>query len=148
MIDLDGLDPALHEGLIGLATSMRANGYQRHDPVREIPALLGDRWTTLILLALDIGPFRHAELLRAITRLSAGAEGKISQRILTAKLRVLERDGFVVRTATTDVPPRVSYALTDTGAGLVAQIRTLQTWVFANRAAIEAARAAFDARDD
>lgn len=148
MIDLDGLDPALHEGLCALATSMRANGYQRHDPVREIPALLGDRWTTLILLALDIGPFRHAELLRAITRLSAGAEGKISQRILTAKLRVLERDGFVLRTATTDVPPRVSYALTDIGAGLVAQIRALQTWVFASRAAIEAARAAFDARDD
>ncbi len=144
MIDLDGFDPALHEGLIGLAASMRANGYQRHDPVREIPALMGDRWTTLILLALEVGSFRHAELLRAITRLSEGAEGKISQRILTAKLRVLERDGCVVRTATTDIPPRVSYALTALGVGLVTQIRALHAWVFANRATIDAAREGFD----
>jgi DNA-binding HxlR family transcriptional regulator len=33
--------------------------------VREIGhALLGDRWTTLILLVLAIGSFRHAELQR------------------------------------------------------------------------------------
>lgn len=144
MIDLDGFDPALHDGLGALAASMRANGYQRQDPVREIPALMGDRWTTLILLALEVGTFRHAELLRAIARLSEGAEGRISQRILTAKLRVLERDGFVTRTIIRDVPPKVSYGLSRLGGDLVIQAKALQAWVFAHREEIEASRAKFD----
>jgi len=142
MIDLDGIDPALQAGVTALATEMRAQGYQRSDPVREIPALLGDRWTTLILLVLDIGCWRHAELRRVLGRL--GAEGRISQRVLTLKLRTLERDGLVRRLSTADVPPRVSYELTALGGSLVREARRLIDWVQANAAPIQAAREAFD----
>jgi DNA-binding HxlR family transcriptional regulator len=142
MIDLDGIDSGLHAGVSALAAEMRAQGYQRSDPVREIPALLGDRWSTLILLVLAIGGWRHAELRRVLGRL--GAEGHISQRVLTLKLRALERDGLVLRLATDDVPPKVSYELTGLGRGLVGESRRLIDWVQANSVRILAARQAFD----
>lgn len=145
MIDLDDIDASLHAGLAALASDMRANGYQRSDPVREVFALLGDRWTMLILLALNIGTFRHAELLRAIARLSA--EGKISQRVLTLKLRTLERNGLVARTVTADVPPKVSYGLTTLGQDLLGEARTMMNWVHQHRTQIDDARTAFDAED-
>lgn len=142
MIDLTGIDGRLHDGLSALAEEMRTHGYQRDEPVREIFGLLGDRWSTLILLVLAIGTFRHAELQRALGRL--GAEGKISQRVLTLKLRTMERDGLVIRSATPDVPPRVSYSLSPLGSGLLAQARALLGWIQSHRSAIEQARAAFD----
>jgi DNA-binding HxlR family transcriptional regulator len=145
MIDLSGIDRELHKGVADLARQMRTHGYQRDDPVREIFALLGDRWTTLILLVLRIGRWRHAELRRALGRL--GAEGKISQRVLTLKLRALERDGIATRHATPDVPPKVSYELSPLGESLVTQIETLLNWVHGNRETIDSARARFDARE-
>jgi DNA-binding HxlR family transcriptional regulator len=143
MIDLAGIDPKLHDAVTALAADMRAHGYQRDDPVREVFALLGDRWTTLILLVLDIGLWRHAELRRVLGRLAA--EGKISQRVLTLKLRALERDGIVRRHATADVPPMVSYELSDLGRSLIGEARRLMAWVHAHRVQIESARSAFEA---
>jgi len=140
VIDLTGIDGELHHGLTDLAADMRANGYQRDEPVREIFGLLGDRWTMLILLVLAIGIFRHAELRRALGRL--GAEGKISQRVLTLKLRTLERNGLVHRETTQHVPPKVSYGLTTMGQSLVVECRRLLSWVHAHQPIINAARAA------
>ncbi len=145
MIDLNDIDPALHQGVTALAADMRAHGYQRSDPVREVFALLGDRWTTLILLVLNIGTWRHAELRRVLGRL--GAEGKISQRVLTLKLRALERHGIVLRHATADVPSKVSYELSPLGIDLVNETDRLMHWVHDNRSAIDAAKERFDARD-
>jgi DNA-binding HxlR family transcriptional regulator len=141
MIELAGIDAAHHGGLRDLAADMRAHGHRREDPARVVFALLGDRWTMLILLVLAIGTFRHAELRRAIARL--GSEGRISQRVLTAKLRDLEREGLVARTATADAPPKVSYALTPLGTSLTREAQRLLEWVHANRAEIDLAREVF-----
>jgi DNA-binding HxlR family transcriptional regulator len=142
LIDLSGIDAELHDGLTRLAADMRANGYQRDEPVREIFSLLGDRWTMLILLVLSIGIFRHAELRRAMGRL--GAEGNISQRVLTLKLRTLERNGLVHRETIHHVPPKVSYGLTAMGRSLVEECRRLLFWVHTHQPAIATARTAFD----
>lgn len=144
LIDLSDIDTSLHEGLVALAADMQAHGYQRDEPVRAIFGLLGDRWTTLILLVLRIGIFRHAELRRALGRL--GAEGRISQRVLTLKLRALERDGLVLRHVTTDVPPHVSYELSVLGKSLLGEVDDLMRWVHAAHDAIIAAQADFDGR--
>jgi DNA-binding HxlR family transcriptional regulator len=141
MIDLSGMDPGLHAGVARLADEMQTNGFQPDDPVRVIFAQLGDRWTTLILLVLKIGCWRHAELRRVLGRL--GSEGNISQRVLTLKLRALERDGIVSRTATNDVPSKVSYALTPLGTSLVSEAERLILWVHGHRNAIQDARAVF-----
>lgn len=144
MIDLSDIDPELHEGLLALAADMRAHGYRSDEPVREIFGLLGDRWSTLILLVLKVGSFRHADLRRALSRLAA--EEKISQRVMTLKLRTLERDGLVLRHTTDDVPPKVRYELSDLGWALVGETDRLMAWVQGAQPAICAARAAFDAK--
>lgn len=105
--------------------------------------LLGDRWSTLILLVLATGEWRHAELRRVLAQLSA--EQAISQRVLTLKLRALERDGFVARAVSADVPPRVSYRLTELGSALHGQARRMIDWVNSQGKAIAAARVQFDA---
>ena len=129
-----------------LAAEMTTHGKGRDTPVREIMALLGDRWTTLILLVLATGEWRHAELRRVLAELSF--EQAISQRVLTLKLRTLERDGFVARSVSADVPPKVGYALTLLGKGLHAEARRLVDWINANEIAIQSARAEFDRREN
>ncbi len=128
-----------------LAAEMEAHGTARDAPVRAVMALLGDRWTTLILLVLEAGEWRHAELKRVLGRLSS--EQAISQRVLTLKLRTLERDGFVLRAISADIPPKVSYKLTAMGAGLCSEARRLIMWVNEREPQIEEARQTFDASD-
>lgn len=145
-IDLAGIAPAHHDGIAALAQQMRADGFHREDPVRSTFALLGDRWSTLILLVLAVGTFRHAELRRALGRLAA--EENIAQRVLTQKLRALERDGFAARHVTADVPPKVSYSLTPLGHDLTRQAQALIAWLGERTEAIHAARKVFDQSDD
>jgi DNA-binding HxlR family transcriptional regulator len=137
---------SLRSGVQALAQDMAAHGTRRDDPARAVMGMLGDRWTALILQVLMIGEWRHADLKRALSRLSV--EQAISQRVLTLKLRALERDGFVARHATADVPPRVSYGLTPLGEELACEGRRFIDWVNARSAAIEAARVVFDSRVD
>lgn len=135
------IDPAVREKIAALAEEMRRNGGGRDDPVRSVMGLLGDRWSTLVLLVLETGTWRHADLRRMTARLSA--EQAISQRVLTLKLRALEREGFIHRDVTTDVPPKVSYRLTPLGLDLMTQVRGLIDWINTRRAPILASRAAF-----
>ena len=136
----------LRDGLRALAQDMAAHGTRRDDPARAVMAMLGDRWTSLILPVLAIGAWRHADLKRALSRLSV--EQAISQRVLTLKLRALERDGFVTRHATGDVPPRVSYRLTPLGGELAREGRRVIDWANARSEAIYQARARLDAPEE
>jgi DNA-binding HxlR family transcriptional regulator len=146
VLDLDKFPAALRAGLSVLAQDMAAHGTQRDDPAREVMAMLGDRWTSLILMVLAIGQWRHADLKRALARLSA--EQAISQRVLTLKLRALERNGFVLRHVTGDVPPKVSYSLSPLGVELAGEGRRMVDWANAREGAIHNARKAFDAMGD
>ena len=64
--------------------------YRLDCPSRRLLDRIGDRWTVLIVGALDPGPQRFSAL--------AARVGGISQKMLTQTLRSLERDGFVTRT--------------------------------------------------
>ena len=133
-------------GLQGVAQSMGETPPDPTAPVREIPARLGDRWSTLILLVLQTGTYRHAELKRAVSVLSH--EKSISQRMLTLRLRMLERDGLVDRKVTPTVPPRVDYTITPFGDDLTTKFFQLVRWIQSNDADIQAARAKFDGQTD
>jgi DNA-binding HxlR family transcriptional regulator len=128
--------------IAGLVMHMNQFEHSRDDPVREIVARLGDRWSTLLLLILATGTFRHAELRRVVTAVSA--EQAISQRMLTLRLRALERDGLVARQVTPTVPPRVDYSLTPLGHELVGLVENLLRWIEKNNAAILKSRARFE----
>ena len=112
--------------------------YRRDCPSRRLLDRIGDRWTVLIVIALDSGPRRFGEL-------AAEIEG-ISQKMLTQTLRSLERDGFVTRTAYAVVPPHVEYALTDLGVSLQQQVRALEMWAVEHMDAVTARQAAYDGR--
>ena len=98
--------------------------YRLDCPSRRLLDRIGDRWTVLIVGALDGGPQRFSAL--------AARVGGISQKMLTQTLRSLERDGFVTRTAHAEVPPRVEYELTALGRSLQEPLRALEEWAVAN----------------
>lgn len=127
-----------------LLADMARHGNRRDDPVRTTPAYLGDRWSSLVMHLLSGGMLRHAELRRLIALVSA--EQDISQRVLTLKLRVLERDGMVLRRVTADVPPRVEYLLTPLGAEVYGHFIALVRWAEQATPAIRAAREDYDRR--
>ena len=108
--------------------------YERDCPTRQVLDRIGDRWTVLIIGALDIGPQRFSAVAKRV-------DG-ISQKMLTQTLRGLERDGLVTRTIYPEVPPRVEYELTDLGRSLQDPLRALQEWATAHTGAVLAARAA------
>ena len=129
--------------LMTLALEIRSTGNQRTDPVREIMSRLGDRWSALIIFILATGRYRHAALRRVIAVVSA--ESSISQRMLTLRLRALERDGLVLRDIEPTVPPTVCYSLSPLGAELLTWLRGAVEWIKANEATIQKARADFEA---
>jgi len=108
-------------------------------PVSELLSRVGDKWTVLVVAMLGDGAMRFSVLRKSI-------DG-ISQKMLTATLRGLERDGFVTRTVFPTTPPRVDYALTPLGRDLLLPVNALATWARANQARVEAARAEFDRRN-
>ena len=100
---------------------------------------VSDKWSLLVVHALDRGPLRFNALRREV--------GAISQKVLASTLRGLEENGFVSRTVTPVTPPQVEYALTALGLDFVRPVRALATWVLANSDRMEAAKAAFKDRN-
>lgn len=109
-------------------------------PIRDVLDRVGDKWSTLILMALEPGPRRFGVLRREIE--------DISQRMLTETLRNLQRDGFISRKVFPTSPPQVEYALTDLGQSLLGTLGKLADWSARNHDTIRASRATFDATTD
>jgi DNA-binding HxlR family transcriptional regulator len=103
---------------------------------REILNRVGDKWSVLVVAVLGNDAMRFNELKRAI-------DG-ISQRVLTATLRGLERDGLVKRTVYPTNPPQVDYTLTKLGRTLLGPVRVLAGWAERHRPEVQRARDAFD----
>ncbi|TCJ93493.1 winged helix-turn-helix transcriptional regulator [Nocardia alba] len=89
-------------------------------PVEVTLDVIGGKWKGMIIFQLSEGTARFNEMRRAMAH--------VTQRMLTAQLRELERDGVLTRTVYPEVPPRVEYELTDFGRGLVPIIRLMETW--------------------
>lgn len=104
--------------------------------VSELLSRVGDKWTVLIVKALEARGRRFNELKREV--------GGISQQMLTRTLRTLERDGMVARTVHPTVPPSVEYELTELGRSLSVPVMALADWTFAHLPQIHANRAAYD----
>lgn len=89
-------------------------------PVETTLMLIGDKWKVLILRDLIDGKKRFGELKKSI--------GSVSQKVLTAQLRDMEKKGLVIRTVYAEVPPRVEYELTDTGCSLKPILDAMWAW--------------------
>jgi DNA-binding HxlR family transcriptional regulator len=107
--------------------------------IADVLTRVGDKWSLFVLHALSQRSMRFNELKRSL--------GTVSQKVLTATLRGLERDGYVAREVTPSVPPRVDYHLTDLGREVLVPVAALAMWVLSRKDALLAARASFDKRD-
>lgn len=88
--------------------------------VERALAIVGAKWTLVILHNLMDGPRRFGELQRLVA--------KASPKMLTARLRELEQLGLVTRTVYPQIPPRVEYALTETGRTVWPIVDSLDQW--------------------
>lgn len=99
---------------------MGKSRYQQYCALARALDVAGDRWTLLIVRELLPGPRRFTDLIE-------GLPG-ISRKLLTERLRDLERDGIIARQ---DLPPpaaRQVYALTDEGLDLARAMAPLIRW--------------------
>lgn len=111
-------------------------------PLRELLSRLGDKWSVLLILTLARMPgerARFSELKRSLP--------DISQRMLTATLRNLERDGLISREMFAEVPPRVEYQLTELGVSILNPMREIVTWIEGNWTTIITSRETFDKKN-
>ncbi|EMF02053.1 HxlR family transcriptional regulator [Streptomyces mobaraensis NBRC 13819 = DSM 40847] len=74
----------------------------------------------MIIRCLEGAPRRFSELRVPLRR--------VMPKVLTASLRALERDGFVERAVYPGSLPRVEYALTPLGRGLLGPLEVACAW--------------------
>jgi DNA-binding HxlR family transcriptional regulator len=104
--------------------------------VEGLMKTIGAKWKPAIIFCLVFGGRqRFADLRRALP--------DITQRMLTLRLRELERDGLVKRTVHPVSPPRVEYEMTALGLSLHPIFKSICDWGGENELAMKRARATF-----
>lgn len=98
--------------------------YSAHCRCRALLDLIANKWSTLVIGAMEEEPQRFGALLHRL-------EG-ITPKVLTQTLRRMEARGLVTRTIYPEVPLHVEYALTDLGRTVVEPLATLRDWAEAN----------------
>ncbi len=86
----------------------------------EAVELVGRRWTGAILRVLMDRPLRFSEIAQAVPELS--------DRLLSERMKELERRGIVERTVISGPPVRVEYRLSRMGHELEPALAEIQRW--------------------
>lgn len=91
--------------------------------------LIGDKWKVLVLRDLMPGTKRFSELRKSV--------GDVSQKVLAAQLRDMEKSGLVHREVYAEVPPRMEYSLTPLGRSLKPILDSMWAWGEGYKASLE-----------
>lgn len=102
--------------------SLRLRKNKAPPPPSECPlsgcmAVLGGAWTPEVIWSLSAGPRRFGELRTDVPRISA--------KVLSARLRDLERKDVIARRVLPTSPPSVEYTLTELGQELMPVINAI-----------------------
>ena len=91
-------------------------------PIAKIIKVLSMKWNMLLLRQLngDRSKKRFNMLLEELK--------PISSRTLSKRLKELEKLGLVERKKFNEIPPRVEYALTSSGLGIIGCFSPLSKW--------------------
>jgi DNA-binding HxlR family transcriptional regulator len=89
-------------------------------PVSATAALVGGKWTLLIIRDLGAGARRFCELERSL----AG----ISPRTLSLRLRGLEDEDILTRRTRSGASPHVEYSLTEKGRALLPLVEDMRRY--------------------
>jgi DNA-binding HxlR family transcriptional regulator len=88
-------------------------------PIARALAVVGDRWTMLILRELFLATRRFEEFQ---------AQTGMSSHLLSSRLKRLEADGVICRSRYSDRPARHEYRLTEKGLALYPILLGLKSW--------------------
>ncbi|CAM5781334.1 winged helix-turn-helix transcriptional regulator [Ottowia pentelensis] len=88
-------------------------------PIARALAVVGDRWTVLILRELFLGVKRFEEF-----QLQTG----MSSHLLSTRLKRLDAEGIVARRPYSERPVRHEYRLTDKGLDFYPLLLSLKAW--------------------
>ncbi|WP_454840127.1 winged helix-turn-helix transcriptional regulator [Pseudomonas hormoni] len=88
-------------------------------PISRAEAIVGDRWTVLVLRELIMGSHRYDEIQ---------AQTGGTPQMVAARLKSLEADGLVERRLYNERPPRYEYHLTEKGQAFYSVILALRAW--------------------
>ncbi len=83
-------------------------------------AVIGSKWTLLVIRDLATGTKRFNELEKSLSGISA--------KTLSERLRSLEQENIVTRRAYPEIPPRVEYSLTEKGRALLSLIESMREY--------------------
>lgn len=116
----------------------------RDNPIVNVVNHSGNYWRNWLLLIARSGPYRPSMIRKLLTALDP--THPISQRMLTLNLRLLERDGLILREVFDDERQRrhVEYSLTPIGRDLSDRLTSLIAWIDRHSVAIAEARVRFD----
>ncbi|MDC5585148.1 helix-turn-helix transcriptional regulator [Acinetobacter baumannii] len=115
---------------------LKYNIFQQHCPARLFFEKIADKWVLLILNVLE-EETQHFNLLKK------NIQG-ISPKVLSQKLKMLERDGFIERKIQNTSPIRVDYSLTPLGQNVAAMAYQLKEWAETNIEQVLAAQIMYD----
>jgi len=89
-------------------------------PVARTAAVIGSKWTLLVIRDLAGGTKRFNELEKSLLGISA--------KTLSERLRSLEQEHILTRQAYAEIPPRVEYSLTEKGEALLSLIDSMREY--------------------
>lgn len=102
-----------------LLAGQSSAGHQ-YCPSEQILKLLSGPWTlTILWLLSNYGPIRFGELKRKTDGISA--------KVLTERLRMLEKEKIIYRDYKPTIPPQVTYGLAEKGNDLTQVLQLIDT---------------------
>lgn len=111
--------------------------------IHEVMALLNGEWVVAVLASLATRSLKYKELRDEINH--AEEHREVSQKVLSATLLRMRRDGLVERSAETQSSFNpVWYELTPLGQTLLVSLRPVAKWARDNQDAVAAARARYE----
>lgn len=133
--------PPVEEDAYGVA-----GGGSYREGIYEAMALLTGEWVVAVLATLATRSLKYMDLRDEINRAEArlgwiSHSRPVSQKVLSATLRRMRRDGLVIRTARSESSFNpVWYELTPLGRAFLRSLRPLAKWALDNRDAVAEAR--------
>lgn len=90
-------------------------------PLEVVSGFLCKKWTISIIITIgNFGKLRFNELLKRLEDATA--------KMLSDRLKELEREGIIRRKSYNEIPPRVEYSLTKNGKRLMLALYPLINW--------------------
>ena len=130
----------------------RSSTSYRH-AIQEAMAVLNGQWVVAVLASLADRRLKYGDLFAEINRVEErlgwmSHPRPVSQKVLSATLKRMRRDGLIIRISEGARFSEVYYDLSPVGQELLRALRSVATWAIDNGEAVARARAEADESSD